>query len=123
MRKFLPLLVTLLALGAALALDVPKQLGAHPWWSQKNLLIGGGLGIATAFAAGFLPGPVSLRVIVFAVLSGFFFWAAQAGGIQFAASYAEDARAGQLWYLGWIATPAALSALLYTATIWLLSKR
>lgn len=122
MRKALPLLLTLLVIALAYAVDVPAQFGAHPRWSQINLGIGGALGIATAIAAGFLPGPAPVRIAAFAVLSVFFLWAAHVGGAQFAASYAEDRRAGQLWYFGWIAAPMALSALLYTATQWVLKK-
>lgn len=123
MRKALPLLLTLLFIALAYATNAPAQFGAHPQWAQTNLLIGGALGIATAFAAGFLPGPAVFRILGFAVLSGFFIWAAQVGGREFAASYGDDAQAGQLWYLGWIAAPAALAALLYTATAWLVTQR
>lgn len=123
MRKSLPLLTTLAILALAYATNAPAQFGAHPQWAQTNLLIGGALGIATAFAAGFLPGPELVRITAFAAFAGFFIWAAQVGGTQFAASYAEDTRAGQLWYLGWIAAPAALAALLYTATAWLTRHR
>lgn len=122
MRASLPLLLTLAILALAFAVNAPAQFGAHPQWAQTNLLIGGALGIATAFAAGFLPGPALIRILAFAVFAAFFTWAAQVGGAQFAASYAEDARAGQLWYLGWIAAPAALSALLYTATRWAMQQ-
>lgn len=123
MRKAFPLLLTLLFIALAYAVNAPVQFGAHPQWAQTNLLIGGALGLATAFAACFLPGPASGRVVAFAVLSVFFLYAAHAGGTQFAASYAEDVRAGQLWYLGWIAGPAALAAVLYSATHWLLQAR
>lgn len=120
MRKYLPLILTVLIIALATAVDVAQTFGAHPWWSRTNLMIGGGLGIATAFAAGFLPGAAPIKIAVFAALAAFFYWAAYVGGVQFAASYGEDAQAGQLWYLGWIATPAALSALLYTATRWVM---
>lgn len=123
MRKAMPLLLTLAVLALALAVDAAAEFGAHPQWSRTTLLIGGALGIATAFAAGFLPGPALIRIGVFAVLAAFFLWAAQVGGTQFAASYGDDAQAGQLWYLGWIAAPAALAALLYTASAWLLNQR
>ena len=44
------------------------------------------------------------------------------GKAGFAASYAEDQFAGQMWYFGWIATAAALAGLVHAVTA-MVSKR
>ncbi len=120
MRQILPLALTAAALAAAYFLDLPKTFGAHPWWSQKVVLIGGGAGLAVAFVLNFLPIKAVIRVALFAGLAVFAYALATYGKTQFAASYAEDAFAGALWYFGWIGTPAALAAVFYTgiAAVW-----
>lgn len=106
--RFIPtLFVTVLVMAALIALDIAKPLGAHPWWSQKTLMIGAPIGVILAALS-----PVALRPqprILFFALTLAAFGIAKYGQTQFAASYAEDALAGRLWYFGWIATGGAIA--------------
>lgn len=109
LRMFIAALVSL-ALVATALLGGVQALGAHPWWDLKVSLIGAGLGSAVAVALG-RPGGMwlawaGLMLMVVAFLT------ARYGMTEFAASYAEDRFAGQLWFFGWIATcSAAVTAL------------
>lgn len=114
MRPLLPAFITALVMAALIALDIARPLGAHPWWSQKTLLIGALFGLILATLAGLKLRPLPLTVI-FAITTALAFACAKYGQTQFAASYAEDQFAGKLWYFGWIATGATLAATL-TAT-------
>jgi hypothetical protein len=118
MRNTLPALATTLVLAAlAYMLDLPRLGGAHPWWSQKVILIGllPGLAIAAALSLTGLrkPGRVGLVAVGTAVAVAITI----VGKTRFAASYAEDALAGQMWYFGWIATCALCTALVASA-VW-----
>ncbi|SMP28603.1 hypothetical protein [Shimia sagamensis] len=115
MRHLLPALIAALLMGALIALDVARPLGAHPWWSQKTLLIGAPLGLILATLTSLKLRPIPLT-ITFAITIALAFATAKHGQAQFAASYAEDQLAGKLWYFGWIATGATLAATL-TATL------
>ncbi len=114
MRSLLPALIAALLMSALIALDIARPLGAHPWWSQKTLLIGAPIGLilATLLCLKLRPLPLT---ITFAIATALTFATAKYGQTQFAASYAEDALAGKLWYFGWIATGAALAAALTAA--------
>ncbi len=101
-------------LPALIALDIARPLGAHPWWSQKTLLIGAPIGLIIATLLGLKLRPISLT-ITFAIATAWAFACAKYGQTQFAASYAEDQFAGKLWYFGWIATGATLAAALTAA--------
>jgi len=114
MRHLLPALIAALLMAALIALDIARPLGAHPWWSQKTLLIGAPLGLILATLAGLNLRPLPLAV-TFAIAT------TKYGQTQFAASYAEDQLAGKLWYVGWIATGATLTATL-TATFTALAR-
>jgi len=103
MRHLLPALIAALLMAALIALDIARPLGAHPWWSQKTLLIGAPIGLILATLAGLKLRPLPLA-LTFAIASALAFAAAKYGQTQFAASYAEDQLAGKLWYFGWIAT-------------------
>ncbi|MCP4208004.1 MAG: hypothetical protein GY767_13280 [Shimia sp.] len=109
MRHLLPALIAALLMGALIALDVARPLGAHPWWSQKTLLIGTPIGLVLATVASLKLRPIPLT-ITFALTTALAIATAKYGQSQFAASYAEDQLAGKLWYFGWIATGATLSA-------------
>ncbi len=109
MRHLLPALIAALFMGALIALDVARPLGAHPWWSQKTLLIGALFGLILATLAGLKLRPLPLTV-TFAIATALAFATAKYGQTQFAASYAEDQFAGKLWYFGWIAPGATLTA-------------
>ncbi len=105
-----------IGLGAALclaalvaALDLPKSLGAHPWWSLKVLMIGVPIGAILALIASCLSHP-NKAVVLFLLATLASYITAKYGQIQFAASYAEDALAGTLWYFGWISLAASAMA-------------
>ena len=85
---------------------VAQHLGAHPGWAITVALIGAPLG---ALAAMFLPARIWLAAGA-ALTSTAAFIAADWGKMRFIASVAEDALAGQVWFIGWIAT-AALAAM------------
>ncbi|WP_412555380.1 hypothetical protein [Shimia sp. MIT1388] len=114
MRHLLPALIAALFMGALIALDIARPLGAHPWWSQKTLMIGALFGLILAPLAGLKLRPLPLT-ITFAIITALAFAIAKYGQTQFAASYAEDQFAGKLWYVGWIATGATLTATLTAA--------
>lgn len=111
MRPLLPALIAALVMAALIALDIARPLGAHPWWSQKTLLIGTPIGLTLATFADLKLRPLPLT-ITFAIATALTFATAKYGQTQFAASYSEDQFAGKLWYFGWIATGAALAATL-----------
>jgi len=92
--------------------DLTKVLGAHPWWSGKVVLIGAPIGLVLAVILGTILAP-RWRAALFAVATLAAFWVATTGKAGFAASYAEDQFAGQMWYFGWIATAASLAGFLY----------
>lgn len=104
-------LPVIVALVATLA-DITPALGAHPWWGIKVIWIGLPIGLilaVSAWATGWGRRP---RLIGFGALTLAAFGLAHFGKTRFAASYAEDALAGQIWYFGWIATCALMAAML-----------
>ncbi len=103
MRHLLPALIAAFLMATLIALDIARPLGAHPWWSQKTFLIGTPIGLILATLAGLKIRPLPLT-LTFAITTALAFATAKYGQTQFAASYAEDALAGKLWYFGWIAT-------------------
>ncbi|MBO9450857.1 hypothetical protein J7426_11345 [Tropicibacter sp. R16_0] len=109
-QTILPFVLLLLLAGGATALDLPKMLGAHPWWSVKVIWIGLIIGlVGFAVGAGLkLSGRVASGG--FTVLAIASYAVAAVGKTRFAASFAEDAVAGQMWYFGWIATCAFTAA-------------
>ena len=107
------LLPGLMLVGAAFAIQMTglaQRLGAHPWWAHKVIWAGIPLGIGLAMTAWVLRIPRNTRFIGFTLFACFAFAVAKAGKLQFAASLAEDALAGQAWYLGWLATCALTAA-------------
>lgn len=117
MRALTPALPALLAafvMALVWGFDLPLDFGAHPWWSAKSVLIGAPIGIVIALFAARISTSALIRRAIFAVAVIVAFGIAKYGGTQFAASYAEDAFAGKLWYFGWIATSAAFAAWLTT---------
>ena len=94
-------------------------LGAHPWWSGSTTWfgIGGGV-IVTSLTYVLLPKSLKSTMIqagVFLLLAICAFALSLYGKAGFVGSYAEDAFAGRLWYLGFIgftfATFCTLAAL------------
>jgi hypothetical protein len=110
-----PLLLLLVAASLAYATHLTQKLGAHPWWADKVIWIGLPVGFAMAATAWKLRLPRPWRITSFAVLAFVAFAVAHTGKARFAASYAEDMFAGQMWYFGWIGactmTFAALASL------------
>ncbi|MCG6902109.1 MAG: hypothetical protein LJE68_05455 [Rhodobacter sp.] len=114
--------MTRLAWAVVLALIVPPllawlgisaRLGAHPWWDVSTALVGAPVGVVAglfclrrAKGAGFT---LSLVVLAGAVAVAWY------GKTQFAASFAEDAFAGKMWYFGWIGIAAGTSMLVFGA--------
>ncbi|MDJ0824807.1 MAG: hypothetical protein QNJ16_04825 [Rhodobacter sp.] len=95
---------------AAAMLGVSQWLGAHPWWAGQTAWVG--------VAVGLIIGLLSVRrtrwwrigvgvalIVVSAIAAGY-------GKAQFAASFAEDAFAGRLWYFGWIGIAAGVASML-----------
>ncbi|CUH54410.1 hypothetical protein [Shimia marina] len=121
MRHLLPALIAAILMALFIALDTGRSLGAHPWWSQKTLLIGALIGLFLATLAGLKlrPMPLTVATMLGTILA---FATAKYGQTQFAASYAEDQLAGQLWYLGWMATGALTAAWLTSVVQWLLNR-
>ncbi len=111
MRTFIPTLAAAVILAILIGADVTKPMGAHPWWSQKTLLFGAPIGLILATLLARVSVPVT-RLAVAVVLTTLAFGVAKYGQTQFAASYAEDALAGKLWYFGWIAVGATAASLL-----------
>ena len=111
--RYLPALIApVLVAAVAYGLDLPKMLGAHPWWSGNVIAIGLPVGLALALALNWTGLAAAWRVgaMGLAMLGAFAF--ASVGKARFAASYAEDALAGQMWFFGWIATCAFAAALI-----------
>lgn len=110
-----PFGITLAVAIAAYFSGATQTLGAHPFWAGKTILIGTPLGLILGYASSHLPyaramiGLVGLTIVTFAI--------AHIGKTRFAASYAEDAFAGQMWFFGWHAVVVvALAALFVAAT-------
>ena len=78
------------------------KLGAHPWWAVQVALIGAPIGALVAMAPFTQGKRLLLGLVVLALCAG----AAYYGKTQFAASFAEDAFAGRMWYFGWIGIAA-----------------
>jgi len=114
LRVFRPAFLVILFAAAAQFAGLPERLGAHPWWADKVIWVGVPFGFGLAATAWVLRLPRGLRNLGFGGLTAAAFVIAQTGKVRFAASYAEDALAGQMWYFGWIATCALAFATLAT---------
>jgi hypothetical protein len=102
MRYMLAIALSVAALGGAYLLNLAARLGAHPWWADQVILIGGSVGLVLAVVVSRWAG-LKLAGLA-AVLSLLAFRVATTGKERFAVSFAEDAVAGKLWHFGWIAT-------------------
>ena len=103
MKQFaLPLALSLALVLLAQTLNLPLRFGAHPWWSDQVLWIGLLPGLLVGALLGRAHLGRAVRAATAAGLAAAAFAAASAGKARFAASYAEDALAGQIWYFGWI---------------------
>ncbi len=105
--------ILILSLAAAVAavlvaahLGAAERLGAHPWWSVRVAYYAIVPGVVAAAVLAALRLPAAARVTVACGLLLLAYGVARTGGARFAASYAEDAAAGRMWFFGWIGTAA-----------------
>jgi len=116
---FVPLALLLATAGVSLVFNLTQALGAHPWWAHKVIWLGLPLGVGLYATAWTLRLTHRAKSIGFALLTFVAFGLATLGKSRFAASFAEDAIAGQMWFLGWIATCAlAAATLLSLVRLW-----
>lgn len=115
-NKLFPFALAALAVILAAIFGLSQSLGAHPFWSTQIALIGAPIGAALALILRFATRFQWTSALAALVLTGMAFAMASMGKSRFAASYAEDVQAGQLWYFGWIAV--ALFATTTLALIW-----
>ena len=93
--------------------NATQTLGAHPFWADKTILLGTPIGLILGYYSVRLPyaraivGLVGLTVVTFAI--------AHTGKTRFAASFAEDAFAGTMWFFGWHAVVICAIAALFVA--------
>lgn len=114
MNKLIPLVLPLIGALLAYVTGITQILGAHPWWADKVIWFGLGLGLLLAAILWGLRLSKPVRLICLAALNLAAFAIAYTGKSRFAASYAEDAFAGQMWYFGWMATCTFALAILAT---------
>ena len=95
------------------------RLGAHPWWGVQTALIGAPIGASLAM----LPWLDGKRFILGSAVLGLSAAAAMYGKSQFAASYAEDAFAGALWYYGWIGIALGDALIVAALVLFVFPKR
>ena len=82
-------------------LELPKWVGAHPFWANQVLI--GGVVLGTLLAVIAIKLMSRVPAITFGILTLVSFGVAAYGKGRFAASFAEDTFGGQLWYFGWYA--------------------
>lgn len=95
-------------------LSVTNALGAHIWWDVSAILIGAPIGLLVSFLIAQKWDAYAKRLILWLILLALAFTAAKYGQTAFAASYGDDAMAGQFWYFGWITTGASVAGLIYS---------
>lgn len=99
MKLGISALSALVVVAICYVLDVPTLAGADPLWADQVLLSGSVVGTILAILT--LPLPGRMQLIGFSVLAIGAYLVAEYGRSKFAASYAEDTLAGQMWYFGW----------------------
>ncbi|MBM1222579.1 hypothetical protein JQU17_20405 [Ponticoccus sp. SC2-23] len=109
MRRVWGLALAAAAILLAGQLGLFARLGAHPFWSDFTAPALGILVGAAGYCLGLWrrrTGLITMIVLLVAAAA-----AARFGKQVFAASYAENALAGDFWFFGWIALCGALVAL------------
>ena len=109
-RGAIALALALVAAAIAAAFDMPKALGAHPWWSTKVIVFGAPIGVTLAVLLRSVSRGKAIAIFVIATVVAF--GVARYGATNFAASFGEDQFAGSLWFWGWIATCGGATATL-----------
>lgn len=115
-KVLFPFALAAITVVLAAALGLSQTLGAHPFWAIKIALIGAPAGAVLALILRYATRFRWTSAFAALVLTSMAFAMAHMGKTRFAASYAEDLQAGQLWYFGWIAT--ALFATTTLALFW-----
>lgn len=105
-------IAALIVICIAAAFGLTAALGAHPWWAGKIAVMGAPVGAVVMLAVVWAMGYSRVALVVFALTTAAGYATAHVGKTRFAASYAEDTFAGQLWFFGWIGTAAAACAFL-----------
>ena len=115
-KSIFPFAFAAIVVIVAASFGVSQSLGAHPFWSTKVALIGAPVGAVLAVVLRYATSFRWSSALAALVLTALAFAMAHMGKTRFAASYAEDVQAGQLWYFGWIAV--ALFATTTLALLW-----
>ncbi|MBE1283587.1 MAG: hypothetical protein GJ676_09785 [Rhodobacteraceae bacterium] len=116
LRIFRPTFLTIILAALIQMTNLTTMLGAHPWWADKVVWLGVPVGLCLAATAWVLRLSRTTQMLGFGLATCVAFGLTQLGKARFAASYAEDMLAGQIWYLGWIATCALAFATLASLT-------
>ena len=115
-RDLIYMMAVALVFVIAAQLGVPKAFGAHPWWATSVVYLGLLFGLLPALAVRlWVPNGLiwpAVTAVGFAVLVT----VTVIGKTRFAASYAEDRLAGDMWHKGWIGSVALLFIL--AAFVW-----
>lgn len=115
MRFAIPAAIGLAAAAVAYFLALPLKLGAHPFWADQAIFWGAPIGIILGLIAARMSYLVSLIGMI--AVTGGAYAVAHIGKSRFAASYAEDAFGGQMWFFGWHAVAIfAVAAIVVAAT-------
>lgn len=99
MHRAVAIGVGVLAAAVIYLLELPLRFGAHPFWADQVVFWGAPIGIVLALISSRLQ--YAIRTGSILLLAAVAFGVAHLGKTRFAASYAEDAFAGQMWFLGW----------------------
>ena len=115
MKLVIPAVVGLAAAAVAYFFALPLKFGAHPFWSDQVVYWGAPIGVVVGLAATrFSDRAAFIGLVVLALAS---YAIAVYGKARFAASYAEDAFGGQMWFFGWHAVVIfAIAAIVVAAT-------
>ncbi len=118
MRQGLALASAFVAVGMLAWAGIPEWLGAHPYWAVRIGWTGGAVGVVLVAVMIAFRVTATTRIGIGLAGLGLAFAVARIGAARFAASYAEDALAGRMWFFGWITVAAALTLVLQALAVW-----